>query len=224
MAEPSAVSISSQAQAAVLPPRSLSSAPFAPTTLQIRTTSSLSAMTTAVPPSHNPAPGPLKHSAKHITQPLMAEALSFSPFIIPTYPLTAGGKRCCITTIISSSDEISDSSDEDTPKKSMQMPSGSAVNQANVQMALPAVTGHVCILPSLQFSLNTHIILQKMCGPCIKKGQPTCKAQCGANNTLMVTCELCSKCKRLCDGPRPQWARSMFEAMQGGGYTFRFHH
>ena len=117
MAEPSAVSISSQAQAALLPPRSLSLAPFAPTTLQIHTTSSLSAMITAVPPSHNPAAGPLKHSAKHITQPMMAEALSFSPFIIPTYPSTAGGKRHHITTIISSSDEISDSSDEDTPKK-----------------------------------------------------------------------------------------------------------
>ena len=190
MAEPSAVSISSQAQAAVLPPCSLSLAPFAPATLQICTTSSLYVMTTAVPPSHNPAPGPLKHSAKHTTQPLMAEASSFSPFFIPTYPSTAGGKRHCITTIISSSDEISDSSDEDTPKKSMQMPSRSAVHQANVQMALPAMTGHVCILPSLQFSSNppnTHIILQKMCGPCIKKGQPTCKAQHGANNTLIVT-------------------------------------
>ena len=224
MAEPSAVSISSQAQAAVLPPHSLSSAPFAPTTLQIHTTSSLSAMITAVPPSHNPAPGPPKLSAKCITQPLMVEASSFSPFIIPTYPSTAGGKRHHITTIISSSDEISDSSDEDTPKKSTQMPSGSAVHQANVQMALPAVTGHVCVLPSLQFSSNTHIILQKMCGPCIKKGQPTCKAQRGAINTLMVTRKLCSKCKRLCDGPRPQWARSMFKAMQGGVYTFRFHH
>ena len=145
MAEPSAVSISSQAQAAVLPPRSLSSAPFAPTTVQIRSTSSLSAMITAVPPSHNPAPGPLKHSAKRITQPVMAEASSFAPFIIPTYPSTAGGKRRHSTTIISSSDEISDSSNEDTPKKSTQMPSRSTVPQANVQMALPAVKGHVCI-------------------------------------------------------------------------------
>ena len=130
--------------------------PFTPTTLQICTTSSLSAMTTVAPPSH---------SVKYITQPLMVEASSFSPFIIPSYPSTAGGKRHCITTIISWSDEISDSSNEDTPKKSTQMPSRSTVPQANVQMALPAVKGHVCIWPSLQFSSNssnTHIILQKM--------------------------------------------------------------
>ena len=166
MAEPSAVSISSQAQAAVLPPHSLSLAPFAPTTLQICTTSSLSVMTTVVPPSHNPAPGPLKHSAKHITQPLMAEALSFSPFFIPTYPSTAGGKRHRITSIISSSDEISDSSDEDTPKKSMQMLSRSAIHQANVQMALPAMTGHVCIYLPYN-SLQTLQILTSSYRKCV---------------------------------------------------------
>ena len=61
-----------------------------------------------------------------------------------------------------------------------------------------------------------------MCGPCIKKGRNSCEAVRGANNKLMVTCKLCSKCKRLCDGPRPQWARSIFAAMHSGVYALRW--
>lgn len=124
------------------------SAPLVPSVL-----AASAASATPFPPA---PPGLLTRAAKSKAHAQMAEVSSFSPFALPPQSSTAShvasGKRCRGPAVESSSDEISDASDEDTPKK-MEMPPGVSVPQVNVQMAspprieevnLPVVTGNVC--------------------------------------------------------------------------------
>lgn len=124
------------------------SAPLVPSVL-----AASAASATPFPPA---PPGLLTRAAKSKAHAQMAEVSSFSPFALPPQSSTAShvalGKRHCGPAVESSSDEISDASDEDTPKKT-EMPPGVSVPQVNVQMAspprieevnLPVVTGNVC--------------------------------------------------------------------------------
>ena len=75
----------------------------------------------------------------------MAEVSSFSPFALLTSSLTAAGKKRRATVIHSSTDEISDSSDDDANKMDTKMPLGMqmALPTPNTQVNPPIVTGDV---------------------------------------------------------------------------------
>src|SRR6202453_2355985 len=130
--------------------------PSAPLVPSVLAASAASATVVAATPFPLSPPGLLTHAAKSKAHAQMAEVSSFSPFALPAQSSTAShvvsGKRHCGPVVESSSDEISDASDEDTPKKT-EMPPGISVPQVNVQMAspprieevnLPVVTGNVC--------------------------------------------------------------------------------
>ena len=63
--------------------------------------------------------------------------------------------------------------------------------------------------------------MQDMCSPCAKAGHAVCKGQRGEGRRLMLSCTVCSKCKKTCANPKPLWVRSVFDAMRGGAYSIK---
>ena len=88
-------------------------------------------------PAAPTAPGLLTRAARSKADAQMTEVSSFSPFALPTVSSTAVGKQCHCLVVDSSSDEISDSSNKDTPKKPVEMPPSVTIPQVNVEMASP---------------------------------------------------------------------------------------
>ena len=96
----------------------------------------------------------LAQAAKHNRQIHMAEMPSFSPFPIPSHPLTAPGTKRRAIVIDASSDEISESSNNETSEKATELPPSVSVLQSTVQLESPLcselvnppiVTGHVSV-------------------------------------------------------------------------------
>ena len=143
----------------------------------------------------------LQHTATKALTP-MAPVSSFAPIDVPAGSTKAGGKRQHCPGAESSPEDISDSSDDDMPGDD----------------TLPIVTGNVYRLDSIRRSILT-MFMQDMCGPCAKAGHATCKAQHGEGGRLMLSCTVCSKCKKTCANPKPLWVRSVFDAMRGGRYS-----
>jgi hypothetical protein len=106
---------------------------------------SLSSAAAAAPSSSNPTPVLLTHVTKNMRKIKMAEVSSFSPIALPSRSSTAAGKKHRATIIPSSTDEISDSSDDDADKMDTEMPFGvqTALLSRNTQVNPPIVTGDV---------------------------------------------------------------------------------
>ena len=92
------------------------------------------------PPSSHLTPILLSRVAKEGNV-KMVEVSSFSPFALPTSSSNTAGKKRRATVIYSSTDEISDSSDDDADKMDTEILT--VLPATNTQMIPPIVTGDV---------------------------------------------------------------------------------